>query len=146
MRKIAKETGEAFIARDAGNVDACPVVVVPHHTDPDPRAAEIVVGVDGSETSMKAVGFALEEAAMREVGLRAIHVWEHPAYPRAMRPASYSQVSVDQEGARVVTEALAPWRGRYPSVPVVEQVVQGRTPAETLSSATVRARADCPSK
>ena len=28
MRKIAEETGESFYARDGGNVDACPVVVV----------------------------------------------------------------------------------------------------------------------
>ncbi|WP_198652890.1 universal stress protein [Actinocorallia populi] len=127
------------VSRQVAEHATCPVVVVPHHTDPEPRHAEVVVGVDGSEASMNAVGFALEAAATRQAGVRALHVWEHSAAPRAARPASYSEVSVDQEGMRLLVESLAPWKRKYPTVPVVEQVVQGRTPTEALSAATVRA-------
>lgn len=128
------------VSRQVAEHASCPVVVVPHHTDPEPRYAEIVVGLDGSEPAMYAAEFALEEAAMRQVGVRALHVWEqHSAAPRATRPASYSEVSVDQEGMRILVESLAPWKSKFPTVPVVEQVVQGRTPTEALSAATVRA-------
>lgn len=127
------------VSRQVAEHAPCPVVVVPHHHASEPRSAEIVVGVDGSETSAKAVGFALEEAAMREVGLRAIHVWEHAASPRLLRPASSGEAAVEQEGARILAETLAPWRDKYPTVPVVEQVVQGRSPAEALTGATLRA-------
>ncbi|MEO3785296.1 universal stress protein [Actinocorallia sp. B10E7] len=127
------------VSRQVAEHAPCPVVVVPHHPDPEPRPAEVVVGVDGSEASMDAIGFAMEEAALRRVGLRAIHVWEHAAYPPAMRPASYGDLSIEQEAMRVLAESLAPWKSKYPTVPVVEQVVQGRSPAEALSGATVRA-------
>ena len=127
------------VSRQVAEHAVTPVVVVPHHPDPDPRPAEVVVGVDGSEACMDAIGFAMEEAALRGVGLRAIHVWDHTAYPPAMRPASYSKLSVEQEGARVLSESLAPWKSKYPTVPVVEQVIQGRPPTEALAGATVRA-------
>ena len=124
------------VSRQVAEHASCPVIVVPHETDPEPRQAEVVVGVDGSEASLDAVGFALEEASLRGVGLRVVYVWYHPAYPRSMRPAAYNDAAIEQEGARLLSESLIPWKARYPDVPFTEQVIQGRSPADALSDAT----------
>lgn len=38
----------------------------------------IVVGVDGSEESIRALGWAVEEARIRHTNLRAVNVWRYP--------------------------------------------------------------------
>jgi nucleotide-binding universal stress UspA family protein len=102
---------------------ACPVLVV--------RAAEhptgpVLVGVDGSGHSDLAVEFAFEEASFRGAPLRAIHAWRHPvaAEPGDMLPLVYDVDEVEGEEARVLAEALAGWRERYPDVPVEQAVVR----------------------
>jgi nucleotide-binding universal stress UspA family protein len=119
------------VSRQAAEHAPCPVVIVPPDTDTRPRRAEIVVGVDGSAGSIDAVGFALEEASLRAVGLRAIHAWAHPAYPPEMRPARYDQMAVEREGARLLSESLAGWKSKYPDVPLLEQVIEG-APVDVL--------------
>lgn len=112
-------------SRQAAQHAPCPVVVVPTDTDPRPRRSEIVIGIDGSAASADAVGFALEEAALRAVGLRAVHAWIRPAYPMETRPVRYTTLTVAQEGARVLAESLAGWTAKYPDVPIIEQVIEG---------------------
>ncbi|WP_345470550.1 universal stress protein [Actinoallomurus oryzae] len=123
------------VSRQAAEHAPCPVVIVPHDTDTRPRQAEIVVGVDGSAGSIDALGFALEEASLRAVGLRAIHAWAHPAYPPEMRPIRYDAAAVEREGTRLLSESLAGWRSKYPDIPVLEQVVEG-APADVLIEAS----------
>lgn len=123
------------VGRQVAERAPCPVIIVPRDTDPRPRRAEITVGVDGSESSAEAVRFALEEAAMRSIGVRALHAWAHPAYPSEMRPARYDQEAVELEGTRLLSESLAGWRTKHPDVPVIEQVIEG-TPAELLVDAS----------
>jgi nucleotide-binding universal stress UspA family protein len=59
----------------------CPVVVV--HADPDAlplRAAEprIVVGIDGSLGSSRALKWALEEAQLRSASVEVVYAWQYP--------------------------------------------------------------------
>ena len=42
---------------------------------------EIVVGVDGSEESRAALGWAVEEGRLRQAPVLAIHAWEVPMVP-----------------------------------------------------------------
>ncbi len=123
------------VSRQAAEHASCPVVIVPQDADPRRRRSEIVVGVDGSEASVDAVAFALEEASLRDVGLRAIHAWTHPAYPPETRPVRYDKTAVEQEGARLLSESLAGWENEYPNVPIIEQVIEG-APAPVLIDAT----------
>lgn len=113
----------------------CPVVLVPVDDDPRPRRPEIVVGVDGSQCSIDAVAFALEEASLRSVGLRAVHAWSRPDHPVRIRPACDNPLTIEEEGARVLAESLAGWTAKYPDVPVIEQVVEG-SPAAVLTEAS----------
>ncbi|MCO5995590.1 universal stress protein [Actinoallomurus rhizosphaericola] len=123
------------VSRQAAEHAGCPVVVVPMDPDRRARRPEIAVGVDGSDASIEAVGFALEEAALRGVGLRAIHVWNRPDSPPDMRPVCYNALTAEEEGARVLSESLAGWRAKYPDVPVTEQVIEDR-PVTVLAEAS----------
>ncbi|WP_169806621.1 universal stress protein [Microtetraspora malaysiensis] len=123
------------VSRQAAEHASCPVVIVPQESDTRPGRSGIVVGIDGSAASIEAVGFAFEESSLRSVGLRAIHAWDHPAYPPEMCAARYDTTAVEQEGARLLSESLAGWKTEYPDVPVVEQVVEG-APVPTLVDAS----------
>lgn len=101
---------------------------------------EIAVGVDGSEPSGSAIGFAFEEASLRKSRLRAVHVWSHPASygPGNMQPLVYDPQIVAEEERRALEETLAMWQAKYPDVEVVSEVVQG-SPARILGGVSVRA-------
>jgi len=113
---------------------ACPVVVVGDVSSP-PRE-EIVVGVDGSAGSAAAIGFAFAEAARRAAVLRAVHAWNSLAPGGGSDP----NPAVHQDGAerRLLAEALAGWRERYPGVEVIEQADRGH-PVDVLRKASAGA-------
>jgi hypothetical protein len=69
------------------------------------------------------------------VGLRAIHAWNHPDCPAQMQPTCYTALTIEEEGARVLSESLAGWTAMYPDVPVIEQVIEG-SPAAVLTEAS----------
>ncbi|MCO5967787.1 universal stress protein [Actinoallomurus soli] len=115
-----------------------PTVVV-RDLEPAERR-EIVVGVEGPAVSEPAVGFAFEEAALREARLRAVHVWTYPASsgPGDMRPLVYDPRLVAEEELRLVEASLAAWRDKFPEVEVVFDVEHGR-PVRILGGASARA-------
>ena len=98
-----------------------------------------MVGVDGSQTSQRAVEFAFAEAALRKTGLTAVHAWTLP-WLRSTLSIRHEVVNVtrpalQQEAAAVLSESLAEIRQKHPAVPVVEQVVEER-PAVALVEAS----------
>ena len=108
---------------------SCPVLVVreqPHADGP------IVLGVDGSAAGQKAVEFAFAEAALRDAPLVALHTWttwnapmpapQDPSMPYANPPGALAEGE-----ERLLSEALAGHRERYPGVPVEHKVVHGGT-------------------
>ncbi|HZE29916.1 MAG TPA: universal stress protein [Actinoallomurus sp.] len=101
---------------------------------------EVAVGVDGSEAVGSAIGFAFEEASLRNARLRVVHVWTHPASagPGTMQPLVYDPQIVGEEEHRALEESLAVWREKYPDVEVVPEVVQGH-PARILGGVSARA-------
>jgi len=108
----------------------CPVAVV-HDEDPlipHPSKASVVVGVDGSPASERAVEIAFEEASFRGVDLVAVHVWSDTGileFPGV-------DWSVLQSGAdETLAERLAGWGERYPDV-LVRRVVVADRPAHQL--------------
>ncbi|MFF5210102.1 universal stress protein [Streptosporangium sp. NPDC000396] len=105
----------------AGHV-AAPVVVV---RGPQERThGEIVVGFDGSAHSAVVLEYAFEEATRRQARLHAIHTWQTPVVgPYAYLPSLEEEIFASER--RMTTEALAPWREKYPKVDVRETVVCG---------------------
>jgi nucleotide-binding universal stress UspA family protein len=116
----------------------CPVLIARGRKDP---TGDVLVGVDGSLANEPAVGFAFEEAALRGVGLTALHAWTHPvpAEPGEMLPLVYDAADVEVEQERVLVESLAGWRDKYPDVPVRRRLVRGHT-RQVLIEATERAQ------
>jgi nucleotide-binding universal stress UspA family protein len=104
---------------------ACPVLIV---RGEERDIGPVVVGVDGSEVSRLAVGFAFEEAAMRQTGLVAVHCWAHPVStgPGDMLPLVYDPRLLEAEERRVLTESLAGWAELYPEVSVRAEIVRDR--------------------
>jgi nucleotide-binding universal stress UspA family protein len=107
---------------------ACPVVVVRGEQPPD--AGPVVVGIDGSEISDAALGFAFEAATRRDVPLVAVHAWTDTVFEAAVAPLlDWDAIEADER--RVLAERLAGWGEKYPDVEVRRVVVQDR-PAHAL--------------
>jgi nucleotide-binding universal stress UspA family protein len=109
--------------RVAGHVPI-PVIIV--RGEMKERRGEVLVGVDFSEESAEALGYAFAAAALRGAWVRVVHAWRIPGggvYP----------LSVHQAAALVqdrLADAVAPWRARFPDVKVVEQVPCGHPVSE----------------
>nr|WP_246001561.1 universal stress protein [Allorhizocola rhizosphaerae] len=93
----------------------------------------IVVGVDGSSTSERAVGLAFEEASVRGAELLAVHCWTRPVStgPGDMLPLVYDTDEVAAEEERLLAEALSGHSDRFPDVTVRRESVRDR-PGRTL--------------
>ncbi|MFJ2822003.1 universal stress protein [Streptomyces toxytricini] len=101
---------------------------------------EVVVGQQGDPEDSEAVlGFAFEAAAARGAALRAVRAWTLPpvfAYsPGSLRLADEAG-GLEPFERKALAEALAPWRERYPDVPVTEHVEIGSAGQVLLSAAS----------
>lgn len=97
----------------------CPVLICRGGpgTDADPRP--IVVGVDGSESSARAVATAFEYASRLGSALIAVHAWgpDRPVHRHgAFRLVDWHQVEAEERV--LLAEAIAGYREQYPDVPV----------------------------
>ncbi|MCM0677405.1 universal stress protein [Micromonospora phytophila] len=111
----------------------CPVVVVRGEAAAGGRARRVVVGVDGSECSLLALGFAVERAASRGVPLHVVRAWHRPAGQRSPAgPEAREAVAADRAE---LDEPLARWGRAFPDVEVTVQVAEG-TPAALLVDAS----------
>ncbi|MGW7434163.1 universal stress protein [Streptomyces sp. NPDC054861] len=102
------------------------------------RGGRIVVGQHGgAEDSAPALRFAFETAAARGASVRAVRAWSLPplsAYtPGSMALADEAGGLVPYE-EKALREALAPWRERFPEVPVTEHVEIGSAGQVLLAS------------
>ncbi|GLY42804.1 universal stress protein [Amycolatopsis sp. NBRC 101858] len=106
---------------------ACPVVVVrPMRATTQGRSAtRVVVGVDGSHRSGRAVEFALRAAAQRGVGVTAVHAWS----PRG--EAGLAAVTEDWSLAeaaewRTLQRVFSPWGVQVLGEQVELRLARGR--------------------
>ncbi|MEU2118464.1 universal stress protein [Streptomyces sp. NPDC016459] len=118
----------------------CPVVAVRSRDgEPaEPPTGHVLVGqLGGPEDSAAALRFAFETAAARGASVRAVRAWSLPplfAYsPTSMRLADEAGGLVPYE-EKALREALAPWRERYPDVPVGEHIELGSAGQVLLSA------------
>ncbi|MET9550137.1 universal stress protein [Streptomyces sp. NPDC006627] len=107
----------------------CPVLVVREQPMAD---GAVVVGVDGSAASERAVDFAFAEAELRKAPLVALHAWTTwnapmPAPRDTSAPYANPPGALAAEEECLLSEALAGHRTRYPDVVVEDKAVRGRT-------------------
>ncbi|WP_163746066.1 universal stress protein [Mycolicibacterium helvum] len=108
----------------------CPVAII-HDEDPltsRPSKAPVVVGVDGSPASERAVEIAFEEASFRGVDLVAVHAWSDTG---VFEFPGIDWSTMRTLGEETLAERLAGWQERYPDV-LVRRVVVADSPARQL--------------
>lgn len=118
---LAGSTASALVARAK-----CPVLVTRGEDRPE---GPVVVGVDGSPAGEPALALAFEEASLRDAPLVAVHVWRDadPTGVFASARAAYGDLEPLRDAeTRVLTEALAGWREKFPQVSVREVVEEDR--------------------
>ena len=108
----------------------CPVAVIRDEDPliPHPSQAPVVVGVDGSPASDRAVEIAFEQASFRGVDLGAVHVWREN---RLFEFPGLDWTTLQSMGEETLSERLAGWQERYPDV-LVRRVVVADRPAHQL--------------
>ncbi|GAB2809148.1 universal stress protein [Streptomyces daliensis] len=100
----------------------------------------VVLGLDLARPDDDVIGHAFEAAARRETGLRVVHTWSPPTV-YDFDPGLVGEEVMAELASRATTalaEVLRSWRGKYPQVPVFEQVLTGR-PGERLVAASADA-------
>ncbi|MFI8359343.1 universal stress protein [Streptomyces sp. NPDC085612] len=121
----------------------CPVVVVPHADRgagadaAEESAGRVVLGLHVSETPDDVVVHAFTEAAVRGTTVQVVSAYAVPPAPALMVDTPFAVippegladegdgVPAEREMLRAQTRRLAPFRGRYPDVPVEQAAVPG---------------------
>jgi nucleotide-binding universal stress UspA family protein len=131
------------VSRYVATHAACPVVVAREETMALHR--QIVVGVHDPDQAAPALGFAFEEAALRQARLLAVHAvaWSLPPMVLTGRLSAeeWAAVNPGQTPAELVARldsALAAWRDKHPGVQAGWEVVHSH-PARVLAGASARA-------
>lgn len=102
-----------------------PVIVV--RGTVDTAGGPVVVGADASEHGDHTLGVAFEEAARRAAPLIAIRAYQMPVPygVMAMGTMPFDPAELKRAEAESLATSLAPWREKYPGVPVEALVAQG---------------------
>jgi nucleotide-binding universal stress UspA family protein len=126
-------------AADLAAGSAGPVVLVPGTwpgQGPPRLSAGVSVGVDVHDPPAAALAFAFEAARLRGVRLHAVHAWKLPAHGAAslLPVLEEDRATWEDQEVQSLSDALRPWRAKYPDVEVLEDVVLF-TPAQALAHA-----------
>jgi nucleotide-binding universal stress UspA family protein len=104
----------------------CPVIIVRPVSAATPNsltANQLVVGVDGSSLSVKALDFGFREAVRLGVGVAAVHV----TAPHVPGDGSVDVLTEEHapKQTRLLAESLAGWQEKYPDVPIRRVLLRG---------------------
>ncbi len=107
---------------------ARPLVLVPGTLageGPAGRADAVTLGIDARNPAGGAVALAFEAARVRGARLHAVHAWTLPGQAaRSPLPVlEEDRATWEDDEVQRLTDALRPWRGKYPEVDVLEDVV-----------------------
>ncbi|MFC9964558.1 MULTISPECIES: universal stress protein [Nocardia] len=129
---------DAFDRAVLGSVSAvlvrrssCPAVVVSPGRAPAP-SHPILVGIDGSAASVRAVGIAFEQAAARNVDLLALMVWSRTD----QRESGHSAA---QQAQATLSASLAGYAERFPQI-TVHRILSDGDPATRILDASIDAQ------
>lgn len=99
------------------------------------RFRPVLLGLDIRSPDDTVVAFAFEEAARRDTSLRVLNAWNPPPYTvYGMSDHASVHDQFAREHAEGLTEALRPWRQKYPAVEVIEAARAGNAAEQIVSS------------
>lgn len=99
----------------------------------NPDRTEIVVGVDGSESSLEALRWAARQAELTNAELHAVMAWHLPEI------YAYEPIDYEEKARHALETAVEQALGPNPSVPVISSVEPG-SPASVLIDASRNAQ------
>jgi nucleotide-binding universal stress UspA family protein len=105
------------VSQHVSRHSSCPVVVARAPYNPD--ADRVVVGVDGSTGSRKALEFAFDHASRTGATVTAIHAWRNAGRGRN----GEGLMEEIRAAERILAEALAGFSDQYPDVKVTTDAV-----------------------
>jgi nucleotide-binding universal stress UspA family protein len=115
---------------------SCPVVVVRENGTQGRGSGHVVVGVDGSEASQPATGYAFAYAASTGSRLTAVHTWWWEPVEIVSgggEPLTGDWTAIANQAQTLVSGLLAGWSQKYPDVVVHPHVVRGDPVVELLA-------------
>jgi nucleotide-binding universal stress UspA family protein len=105
------------------------------------RESRIVVGVDGSPSSLTALRWAVRQAALTGAAVDAVIAWQYPVNYGPYGAYGWAPVSVDESGTdfdeiayKTLADAVAKAVDPHSAVIVRQRVIQGN-PAQALLDA-----------
>ncbi|MGW1761101.1 universal stress protein [Streptomyces mirabilis] len=137
--------GVGSVAHEVAARSDLPVVLVPSgghsRTGGQWRTGQVVLGVDARDPVSTVVDFAFDAALCRGARLRAVHAWRLPSHAERWMPYALPEEDrgawEDQE-VQLLSDALRPWREKYPQVDVYEDV-HLQSPSAALLQASASA-------
>lgn len=122
---VFSRSGAGAVAMQVITHAKCPVLVVQHTQDGSPApGGRVVVGIDGSQQSLRALDVAYREAVVTEGSLDVVHAWQASG---AEDPTLQSTSSWEDYEARLgglIDAALAEHRAAGPEVKLEQAVVR----------------------
>ncbi len=110
----------------------CPILVIGHETStPMTTGGRIVVGVDGSKPSLRALGMAFDEAVLRSGSLDVVNAWQAQSAKDPTLSSESSWSAYETQLQNSVEAALASRRAAHPEVKVDYEVVRAE-PVQAL--------------
>ncbi len=116
----------------------CPVVVVRDGTTGGARVGHIAAGVDGSEHSLVALGFAFEQATLRRVPLHVVRAWQPRREHWHLTGEQARDAAIADQRAEL-DESLRRWQTTFPDVEVTVETAAA-APAGLLIDASRNAQ------
>ena len=105
----------------------------------DAAKDSIIVGIDGSEASNAAVGFAFATASLHKWKLVAVHAWDVPSFDLVIMPGTpvpTDFASINDSEVRLAAEVLAGFEAEYPDVAIEQRVTRGNAVKALLDAST----------
>ena len=104
------------------------------HAQPQPAGPRIVVGVDGSDSSLRALDWAARQAELTRVALEVIMTWEFPV-TYGWSPQFPTDWDPRADIAKSLDEIIGWLRQAHPAVDIHPRVLEGH-PAPVLIEAS----------
>jgi nucleotide-binding universal stress UspA family protein len=98
----------------------CPVAVIHDNGGSADADAPVLVGVDGSPSSERALQLAFDEASHRKVQLVALHAWSDVGVFPVL---GMDWRDYETNGAQLLARQLAHWQAQFPDVRVQGRLV-----------------------
>ena len=102
------------------------------------RRETIVVGVDGSACSLAALRWAVDEAKLRNAGLRVVHAWSYPHVSTYHEAAHVMRLPLAESAEALVERVVDQVTEKAGDVEVASEVVESPA-AEALIEAAADA-------